>query len=176
MFKKLNKKIILLSCLITAVVLFGGWFLLSFFNTEKPIQDWAAEEQGMEIVNIRTAQDRLEVSIRFENHPDFGIVYASFDQFLQQTLMDRNPSIQLDAEQGELHPFWLEHSAPFLELIQAGSFNELNDEMNRLLETDEVNEGEVYMNSEHVFLYFAVEDGDEIYIVMPMSWQGGERS
>lgn len=173
--KQLNIKMVLLSCILTAVVLFGGWFAIQFLNTEKPILDWVEAREGMEIVDIKSDRESLQVEVRFANQSDFGQDVLQFYNYLEDTRPGKQIDILIAAEQGEYHAFWLENASAFLEILNQGHLTQFDAVMQRLKTDDRIDDGRVMMTTEHIFLYFDLADDEEVYIILPAGLnQGGE--
>lgn len=171
-----NIKMILLSCVLTAVVLFGGWFTFQFFNTDKPIQEWIDAREGMEIVEIDSTQSGLDIEIRFDDHRHFGQDYLAFVNFLNKTASSKDVRLNIAPAQGEHHPFWLEHSPQFLELLHQHKYAQLDTIMSSLIDSGQIVDGQIGMTSERVFIYIQLDANDEVYMTLPLiTKEGGER-
>lgn len=170
--KNLNYKIIVLSCSLTAVLLFGGWFLMQYLNTERPIQDWIEERDGIEMISLENGQDSLRVNVRFVDHEVFGQDYLAFHEYLKKTAGAKEVHIHIAPEQGENHPFWLEQSFSFVELIRHEQFTQLKGHIEKLEQDGLIVSGNAMMNSDLVFIYLLLPEDqseeNEVYVTLKL--------
>ncbi|MDQ0337616.1 hypothetical protein J2S00_000386 [Caldalkalibacillus uzonensis] len=164
--QQLKWKTVLLSCLLTALVLFGGWFIYQYLNTEKPIQAWFEHKQGIELVHMENSRGLTEVTVRFHDPKQFYRLYAELDRFLQG--MGQPYVIAIAREQGEYHPLWLKHSAEFAEAIHHRQFSAIEQHIEELKAQQEVEDGYVLVTSQGVFIYLAPSSAEEVYLHFPL--------
>ncbi|EGL82236.1 hypothetical protein CathTA2_2259 [Caldalkalibacillus thermarum TA2.A1] len=167
----LKWKTVLLSSLITALVLFGSWFGYQHLNTEKPIQAWFEDKEGIELVELNATRKGVEITVRFHNPDQFYPLYAKLDGFLQE--LDLPYVLTISAEQGEFNPFWLKHSAAFAESIYHHRYRDIQHYIEKLKANDEVRDGYVIVAEKGVFIYLDPSTGREVYLHFPAPEQTG---
>lgn len=170
--KKMNKKILLLSFVISFVLLFGGWFTYQYYGAEKPIQDKIAELEGVQLVQLAVDQNKAELTLHFEDQPQFGADLLEIDHFFEASKKEAHLSIS--KEQGENHPWWLQHSAEITEAIHQKEYSRIQSILDGWEEAGLITEGNVMMNQKHLFIYVqpvldsASKEKPEIYIYLPL--------
>lgn len=168
----------LLSFMVTAIILFGSWFVLQFFGQEKPITDWIEKEKGVHLNHIEVTQQRIDIELSFEDKQDFGLKFVEFKQVVDKVAKDKLVKITIQPEQSEYHPWWLENSAPILEALKRGQYTEITRLINHWQKEGKLSSGYAVMNSEYLFIYLKPTGKDDIYLVFPVKeivTGGGER-
>lgn len=170
---KLNKKIILLSFAITTLLLFGGWFTIQFFGTEKPIMDYLAQHETIEIIDLKIEHGNLDLEIRFIDEPEFAVHYVEVSQYLQQLRGLRHVQITIDPEQSEHHPWWLTHSASILEHLHAKKYTQIEKTINSWQSSGIVSAGTLAMNSNYLYIYLEPVGYEPVYLLFPVLVEKG---
>lgn len=171
--KKINAKIMILSFAVTAVVLFGGWFGVQYLGSEKPITDWVAAHDGIDIEELVIDQQKIYVEIDFQNDKEFGLTYLQFKHFLTQIGKGKDINIVVRPEFGQHHPWWLDHSAGILEFIKNKEYTKIEEQINQWMEDGNLKDGKMQMNSEYVFIYLQPVESPPIYLIFPIREQQG---
>lgn len=166
--KKLNTKLIFLSCLITTFVLFGGWFGTQFFGQEKPIRDWIAKQEGITINDLRLEQEAIFLDITFTNKELFAQSYIETMTNLKKLSKGKEIMIQISSEQGENHPFWLKHSAPIMEALATKHFTQVDQVLSEWQTKGIIKQGKSMMNSQYLFVYLELLDGEQVYVAFSL--------
>jgi hypothetical protein len=166
--KKLNIKTLLLSFAISAVVLFGGWFAMKFIEQQKPITDWVANEKGVKIEELQINHNMIDVQVSFDNKKEFGLFMVKFKQFLETIAEGKQLKLEINPEQSELNPWWLENSAPIIETLYAQEYSQLKGIVEGWKEEGLVKEGNVSMNSQYIFIYLEPTNGKPIYLFLSL--------
>jgi hypothetical protein len=166
--KKLNIKVILLSCSVTALLLFGGWFSVQFLGQAKPIQNYVDEHEGMKIEELNVEQKNINVEISFENKPDFGVLYVDFQTFLTKIGKGKVIQLNIQQEQGEYHPWWLEHSPQLIEALHAKNYTRMEQIIKEWQIEGKLLEGKILMNSKYLFIYLQPPNEEAIHLVFPL--------
>lgn len=175
--KKFNNKVILLSFTVTAIVLFGSWFSIQYFGSEKPITDWITEKEGIEIEELIIEQKNIYIEVAFDNEKDFGLTYLELERYLTQVAKGKEIKIVISPEYGQYHSWWLEHSAGIIEAIDNKQYTTIKDTVNKWRDEELIRDGHISMNNQYIFIYLEPVDLLPIYLVLPIqSKQGGDLS
>ncbi len=150
--KKLKLPIIILSFVVTAVILFGGFFTWQHVGLEKPLLQWADEQENIRIEALNIQQNKVWMEVSFTDK-SFATSYIQLVQFLNTHAQGKVHVIQLMPEQSEYHQWWLSHSSEILEVLQKGSYTQVNDILSRWKKQDIIADGYLKMNQEYLFIY-----------------------
>lgn len=175
--KKFNHKVILLSFTVTAIVLFGSWFSIQYFGSEKPITDWITAKEGIEIEELIIEQKNIYIEVVFDNKKDFGLTYLELQHYLKQEAKGKVVTIVISPEYGQFHSWWLEHSAGIIEAIENKQYTTIKDIVNQWRDEKLIRDGHISMNNQYIFVYLEPNDLLPIYLIFPIhSQQGGDLS
>lgn len=172
--KKFNHKVILLSFTVTAIVLFGSWFSIQYFGSEKPITDWIAAKEGIEIEELIIDQKNIYIEVAFDNQKDFGLAYLELKRYLTQMAKGKEVTVVISPEYGQYHSWWLEHSAGIIEAVDNKQYTAIQEIVNQWMEEELIRDGNISMNNQNIFIYLEPLDSVPIYLIFPIhSQQGG---
>jgi hypothetical protein len=163
----LNWKKVLLSCILTILILFGGWFLYDYFNMDKPIHAWFDEHQSVELMEINDKGQATEVVVRFHDKNSFYKDYYDLVFFLNQ--LGDDYQIAIDPEQGMFHPFWKEHSMVIAEAVESGDYDQIKRYIDQLKESKVIHDGYAVVTQDGLFLYIDPARGEDLYLQFPTS-------
>lgn len=171
--KNLNKKVIFLSFAITALILFGGWFGIQFLGTEKPITDYLNKQESIEVIDLVVDQRKVDIVIQFDAEKDFAKDYVELRQFLTESAKGKEINLQIDPNQSENHPWWLDHSSVILESLYDQKYTKIEETIHFWIESGTLSEGKLSMNSNKVFIYLKPLDQEGIYLIFPVPVEKG---
>lgn len=171
--QNINWKIVLLSCILSAFLLFGGWFLYAYFQQDRPIYFWFEQHQTVELVELNEGKNGIDVVVRFHDPDRFDQDYHNLSRFLNQ-LTDKY-QIVIVPEQSIFHPFWRKHGTQFVQFIEQKEYGHLNRYIDQLKNSQEIVDGYATITEEGILIYIDVADQDDVYLRFPISlWRGGE--
>jgi hypothetical protein len=171
--KKFNHKVILLSFTVTAIVLFGSWFSIQYFGSEKPITDWIAAKEGIEVEDLTIDQQNIYIEVAFDNQKDFGLTYLELQRFLTQMAKGKKVTIAVSPEFGQYHSWWLKNSAGIIEAIENKHYTGIQEIVNQWMDEGLIRDGNISMNDRYIFIYLEPMDPGPIYLIFPIHPQQG---
>jgi hypothetical protein len=171
--KKFNLKIIILSFAVTATVLFGGWFSMQYFGSEKPITDWVTANEGIEIEELDVDQQQIYAEIAFHNEKNFGLTYLQFKHFLTQVAKGKEVQLVISPNFGQHHAWWLDHSAGIIEFIKNKEYTKIGERIDQWMEEGKIKDGNMQMNNDYIFIYLEPVNTTPIYLIFSVDLQQG---
>lgn len=164
---KLNKKMVILSFVITTSIVFGGWFLIQYLNTEKPIQQWFVDKEGVQLTDYEATRDALTIHVDFNNNHKFAHSFLELFHFLKETNPNKQVDISLNSNNSEQNEWWLKHSVPIYEAIKFSRFTDIEDQLNIWKENNKIQDGSIKMTQDYIFIYIKPQHEADIYLAIP---------
>jgi hypothetical protein len=165
---KMNKKIILFSLVLSSCLLFGGWFMLQYFGAEKPIQNAVDKFENVELEEYSVDQQTLGITLRFEEHPQFATDILQLTHDLKRAHPKKEIRLEVAENQGVNHPWWLQHAAEITEVIHQKEYSKLKPIIEGWEQQGLIEQGNVLMNHEQLFIYVQLVADEDIYIYLTL--------
>lgn len=173
--KNINLKVVLLSFVITASVLFGSWFAMQFFQLERPITDWFSQNEKLELTDVKVIQNKVHLWVRFNDHEDFATDLLDLQTYVQQLTKDKELFLHFEEKQSEQHPWWLKHSANILQFLADKQYAEIDQLLSDWQDSGVIKSAHFVMNSKYIFIYIKPSaEQDAVYLMFPTKRGGDE--
>ncbi len=164
----MKKMPIFVSLIVSTVILFGGWYLYQDYFVEKPIKDYVASLEGVQIEDIVIQREQISVEISFSDAGAFLIHYSNIYEKVKQYARGKQVDLRLPAGSEDLKEIWNEGYFTLAEILEHRQYSRIPDFMDSLKEQYGLDKAEAKLDQH--YLYIVIEKNDQIsYRVMPRS-------
>lgn len=169
MLQKLNKKKTVLIFILSLIILFGGWLSYQAFVKDRTINGWAGEQESFSLTKVEHTPDTVALDIEWRDGAFFAEQYLSILDKTKSLHPQKEVILKIDAKQSQAHPWWLKHSAVFIEAVSKQEYTQIESILKQYIEEGLIHTYSFGMNNELVFIYIEPTQEEDIYIVLTLA-------
>ncbi|MCY9657237.1 hypothetical protein P5G65_25745 [Paenibacillus chondroitinus] len=170
---KLRLLPVVLSVIISAGVLFGGWFAYTSFAMENPLSDIISKVPGVTSSTMKLDKDRVDIEVSLQADANLRTVVERINKDGASIIGKRTVNIQIkDNPSEKLNEWW---SKALFEVAQAMETKHYADIPTTLQKyASDIPNMKVESEMDQTYVYIRLTDGDATkFIMLPRSTQMG---
>lgn len=158
---------VLLTFLISAGLLFGGWFTYQSVAVENPINDMIDSVAGIEDASIELDRDLLLIRVRLTDEAELSTLYHSLLEQSYAIVSDRTVRLEIVDESTEaLNRIWQAVLFDVAEAMDSQRYSSIPKRMQELADETPGLKAETAMDERNVYITLK-HDGAAKYVVLP---------
>ncbi|PZE21906.1 hypothetical protein [Paenibacillus xerothermodurans] len=165
---KLRLLPIVLSVAISAIVLFGGWFVYQSVAMENPLTEVINNTPGVELVNTHITNGKAELELKLQPGTNLREVYSRIQKEGAEILGDRVFAVKVVNESSpEIDSWW---SSALFDVAQSMETRQYAEIPKNLQERAAASGGSINVSTEmdDKYVYIALTDGEKSkYVMLP---------
>lgn len=158
---------VLSTFILTAGLLFGGWFAYQSMAVESPLYDMVKDVKGVSDASISLSRNQLWIQLHLNQEAELSTLYR--DMLKQSHELAGNRTVHLeiiDQSSEALNQIWQKGLFDLAEAMAAQRYGSIPDLMQELADETPGLQAETAMDEHHVYITLKLEDAAK-YAVLP---------
>lgn len=168
---KLSVQRVVVSVVVSAVLLFGGWFAYQHWAVENPFQHQVSQIDGVRSVHTSITPNQVELNLDLAPDTDFAGLVRQIEADGKQLLGSRELKLTVkDQTSDNLEQVWQEALFPIAQAMENKQYTEITDALKQIESSNAGISARAEMDEHNV--YITLSDGQvSKFIILPRTAQ-----
>lgn len=168
---KLRVVPVVVSVVVSAVLLFGGWFAYQQWAVENPFQQKVSQLEGVKSVQTSITPKQVEVKLDLAPDTDFAGLVRQIETDGKKWIGDRELKLSVKEQDSEkLEQIWQEALFPIAQAMENKQYTEITEALTKLESSQSGISARADMDEKNV--YITLTDGQASkFIILPRTAQ-----
>ena len=164
---KLRLVPILSTAIISAALLFGGWYMYQNFMVKNPIQQIADGIPGVTHSEIQSDRNTIDITLQLSNDVNLPAVYEKIRNKSQAVAGERTLTIHVEGTSSDLLDQWWSIALfDVAQSMETRSYGDIPEQLKKHASNSPGLNVETMMDNDNVYVHLSEGSSDK-YIVMP---------
>ncbi|GAB7387563.1 hypothetical protein BSNK01_14000 [Bacillaceae bacterium] len=167
---------VIVSLLVTALLLFGGYAVYARYFIERPIIEAASALADVKVEDVRVTKDKLALDVRLDERARLLEAYRRLSEIAAEKAAHREVEIRFaNVETGDLRSLWEKEYFAIAEAMDLRKYSQIPAIVAGWKQKYALKAAESRMDEKHVYIY--LEDGQgRFFAVLPRAAKRGGES
>ncbi len=149
---------IFLSFLLSACILFGGWFIYGEQFVKKPIRDEIGKMKDVSLQELKVGREQVTITIALQNPNKFQSNYQDIKRLAKEKAGEKKIVIDFKSQEGKMQTIWEENQLQIAEAIDLHQYSRIQQVFDQLKGKKVIKDYVLRIDDEYIYIYMTNGD------------------